>query len=620
MKLFDAIWYNGGRGPADGNNYWRRLAIWHYVWVGVLLTALSAAAGSLALVVGGVYPGIKDASFQWSYFSEPWILFLNILPVLLLTAALYFSTGRAWIAYLGSSFTVLALAIVDFYKLAIRNETFKASDLGLVGEAAGIISNYTIVISGRAVISILAVVLGTALAAILARGALKKVWVRVVGAVLSLGVLVTLIFTLYASDAVYDRTVNNTAEYNVWVEQQVYASKGFLYSFLRSISEAIPKPPEGYDEDEAAEMLAGYSDGSIEEERRVNLIAVMLEAYCDLSEYPQIGVDEDVYAPLHELQAESLHGHIVSNTFGGGTVDSERCFLTGFAEMEEFREKTDSYAWFLRRNGYYAEGLHPGNNWYYNRENVERNLGFEKYYFLEDFGTGDRSDSFFFSELTELIENRDKSVPYFNYSISFQNHGGYDSASTGEKSYLVRGDKPEPAYNTVNNYLTGIADTSRRMLDFVNSLRDDPEPFVVVFYGDHKPYLGTAFDELGVNLDLGTGEGFYNYCSTPYLIWANDAARRATGGDFTGEGGDVSACFLMDKVFEECGWGRSAYGQILHDAARRVSAINTTLDVSVVDGQILHELAGEQRELVNGVLYAGYYTKEHFSYGELLGD
>ena len=619
MKLFDALWYNGGRGPADGNNYWRRFTAPHYVWVGVLLAVLSAAAGSLALVVGGVYPGIRDPQFCWSYFSEPRILLLNLLPVLLLTAVLYFATGRAWAAYLGSSLTVLGLSLVDFYKLVIRNETFVASDLGLMSEAAGIISHYTIVISGRAVTSILAVVLGTVLAAVLARGALKKVWVRILGTLLSLGVLVTLVFTLYASDAVYARTVNGTAEYFDWIEQQNYASKGFLYSFLHSVSDALPRAPEGYDEEETAALLSGYGEGAIEEERRVNVIAVMFEAYSDLSEFPQIGVREEVYAPLHELESESLHGRLISNTFGGGTVDSERCFLTGLAQVEEFRENTDSYVWFLRRNGYYTEGLHPGDSWYYNRENVERNMGFERYYFLEDIPGFDRSDRAFFGMLSELIENRDKSVPYFNYSISFQNHGGYDSASTGEESWLDRGDKPEDAYNIVNNYLAGIADTTRRMRDFIESLRDDPEPFVVVFYGDHKPYLGSAFEELGIRFDLSTEEGFYSYYSTPYIIWANDAAREATGGDFTGDGGDVSACFLMDKVFEECGWGRSAYGRILHDTAARVSVVHTGLDAAVVDGRLLYGPSGEPGAIVNALLRAGYYTKKHFSYGELSG-
>ena len=62
----------------------------------------------------------------------------------------------------------------------------------------------------------------------------------------------------------------------------------------------------------------------------------------------------------------------------------------------------------------------------------------------------------------------------------------------------------------------------------------------------------------GVDLDVSTQEGFYNYFSTPYLIYANKAARESLGQDFRGDGGDISPCFLMDKLFFECGWTATA--------------------------------------------------------------
>lgn len=615
--LWDVIWYNGGKGPSDGNNYWRRLTPAHYVWVGLALTLLSAGVGCLALTVGAVYPGITDVSFQWSYFSEPLILLLNILPVLLLTAFFYFSTGRAWAAYLASSVLVLAVAVVDFYKLIIRSDAFVASDLRLIGEAAGVLSGYTITLSGRAVLSLAAVAGGTAFAAVFLRGKLKKAWVRVPGALLSLGVLVTLLCTLYASDSFYDSVTNKTAKYNMWAEQQAYAAKGVLFSFLHSVPDAFPTPPEGYDEDDAAELLGSFAEGSIDADRRVNVVSVMLEAYSDLTRFEELDVREDVYAPLRKLQSESLHGDLLSNVYGGGTINTERCFLTGYTELGDYPRATESYLYFLRRNGYYTEGLHPGHSWFYNRENVERDLGMENFYFLEDYPDANRSDAFFFEKLRKLLDGRDRTRPYFNFSITYQNHGGYSDVSTVEENYLERGALSEGSFNIFNNYLSGIADTSARMLDFVDSLRDDPEPFIVVFFGDHMPYLGAALRDAGVDLDLSTAEGFANYYTTPYIIWANDAARAATGGSFTGRGPDLSACFLMDRLFDECGWGKSAYMQLSHALFERVEVVHTGVNAWYLDGELVHELSGEPRELYDGLRRVEYYLKNDYS-GELL--
>ena len=87
---------------------------------------------------------------------------------------------------------------------------------------------------------------------------------------------------------------------------------------------------------------------------------------------------------------------------------------------------------------------------------------------------------------------------------------------------------------------------------------------MLAVFGDHKPWLGysnSAYQELGVNLDTATEEGFYNYYSTRYLIWANDAAKEALGEDFVGEGPDVSSCFLMNLLFDLCGWQGNAWAQ-----------------------------------------------------------
>ena len=72
----------------------------------------------------------------------------------------------------------------------------------------------------------------------------------------------------------------------------------------------------------------------------------------------------------------------------------------------------------------------------------------------------------------------------------------------------------------------------------------------MVLFGDHKPWGGngnSAYEGIGADFSMTSLESFYEYYSTPYLIWANSAAKEVLNNDFEGDGGDFSPCFLMQE-------------------------------------------------------------------------
>lgn len=70
---------------------------------------------------------------------------------------------------------------------------------------------------------------------------------------------------------------------------------------------------------------------------------------------------------------------------------------------------------------------------------------------------------------------------------------------------------------------------------------------------------------MGLDVESDTEEGFRNHFSTEYLIWANDTAKQVFGKDFIGEGPTISPCYLMNLLFEQCGWERPAFMQAMDD-------------------------------------------------------
>jgi hypothetical protein len=169
-------------------------------------------------------------------------------------------------------------------------------------------------------------------------------------------------------------------------------------------------------------------------------------------------------------------------------------------------------------------------------------------------------------------------TPVFSFSVTYQNHGPYSTQPAYDAVYLPwRDGYDEADYNIANNYLSGVADTGRQLAKFVDSFRDLQRPVIVVIFGDHNPWWGdnnSTYEMFGISLDRETEEGFYNYYCTPYLIWANDAAKTLLGDSFTGDGGRIGPALLMKRLFTLAGWDGPAYMKALRELETHTTFVN----------------------------------------------
>ncbi len=575
------------------------------------LALLGIGIGLISMMLGASYFGMP---MFYAYFTNPMLVLLNLLPPLLLLYLAWFVGGRAWLAFFLASFVVLALSVIDFFKIQVRSEPLVITDFGLTEEVGNVAAGYEMLVNWKVYIAAAYLAGGTALSAVLLRFKPPR-RTRLVGAAAAVLLSAVSYLTLYSSEKLYRKTEADYA-INVWSNTEKSIAKGFTYPFIYNFQDFASKPPKGYKPEEAAALLDGYAGEDIPDDKKVSIVSVMLESYADLSALGVLDFREDVYGPLHALQAESVHGSLVVNTFAGGTINSERSYLTGYTHLGDCQMPTNSYVWYLKQQGYVTQGCHTGYEWYYDRDRINANLGFDTYCFLEDFETEDRTDEFFFSKVWEMFDKRDKSAPYFGYSLSFQNHGPYDSETTCATPYIEQGSLSDGAYCILNNYLSGIADTTERLSDFIGSFRELDEPVVVVLFGDHMPWMGNSYvvyNELGVNIDLSTEEGFYNFYSTPYLIWANDAAKEVLGNDFTGDGGDFSPCFLMNKVFDLCAWPGNAFMKA-SNALRETVGIVSGNGYYMENGVLTAELSAGAADVYRNYRFIEYYYQHNFSY------
>jgi len=612
--IFDKVFIWQRKPQPDWNRGKRAL---HLIWRLAAVLCAGAAMGAVVLL-------FAYGQYSWgvflAYLDSLRILVMNMLPVAVLTLLFYGLLGRTWLAFLLGGGVTLGLSMGHYYKLTFRDDPLYFEDLLIIREAGAMATeqNYDLFIDKRVVFAAACLILGTVLLAVFAGGVLRG-WKRRGAVTLAAVLAAAALWSPYMDAAVYER-IENYEELNRWSPTQNYIAHGFVYPFIHSINEFLETPPEGYSDKKAAALLAEYEDADIPADKKVNVIAVMREAYVDFSRFDIPGLDTSGYEGYHRLRGESYSGDLLTNIFAGGTIDSERCFLTGNYELKNFRGVANSYLWYLRQQGYTVEGSHPYYQWFYNRQNVNAYLGFESYRFLEgDYENLTNAylpeDSILYPQVyADFVEGTAAGDPYFSFVLNVQSHGPYSTTEyTGGREYLT-GNYSDACKNAMNNYMHSIMEGDRALLKLVEQLRQSEEPVVLVHFSDHLPWMGDGnvfYDELGLDIDPGTEQGFRNHYTTEYLIWANDAAKEVLGGDFSGEGPTISPCYLMNLVFEQMGWEGPAFLQAMDDM-REVFPVVTTHGCYVVEGQFTDAIPAEHEERFRDFTYLQHYWRNEF--------
>lgn len=532
---------------------------------------------------------------------------MNFLPVVLVGLFIYFLSGRIWLSS-GLNFLIFgALAFGNHYKLLFRDDAVTFSDLGLLAEASNMSKRYVITINWKHIVLIFLLVV----ALIVLVKLFKKIsfgYFRLIGIV-----LITLFAFTYGKQLMSDNKVYASigpVKYgNIWKATNQYMSKGFTYAFSHSMFNTGVEKPEGYTDAKAKKLLSKYKKEDIPENKKVNVIMIMMEAFNDFSKYPQLSIDPSVYSGLKQVESESVYGRLDTNIFAAGTIDTERKTVTGYSQLQNFNTKTDSFAWYFKNQGYNTQALHPGYGWFYNRKNVDPLLGLDNFKYMENYYKKYNQfvvpDADFFETIHKNTINSKK--PYFNLSVTYQNHGPYKDTFSGTPLLGWKDGYNQKDYAIVNNYLTGIKNTSDEILKLTQSFEND-KPTVIMFYGDHNPWLGegnSAYNMMHIDLNLSTRQGYENYYQTPYVMWANKKAKKALGNQFVGKGPNFSPMFLLPEYLKRAGISGDQYMQYLQDLQPQISVFGQ--EKYIINNKFVSEPTGKYKKIYNDFKTVEYY-------------
>lgn len=308
----------------------------------------------------------------------------------------------------------------------------------------------------------------------------------------------------------------------------------------------------------AVELASQESDTTVE--KQPNVILILSESFFDVTSLPGVSFEGDPLASFHALQKEGVSGTFYTRSLGYGTCNIELEILTGmntgllwgedlYNMDPEVFSRLPSVPSVLRDNGYSTTMVHMYNDSIYHRAPMFQAMGFEKSYFEDDFAQIDpkaqdesylerqREGSFYSDDylsqlLMDLYEQGRGDGPQFLYGISMENHAPYDSQKyTGEElTVAVQSNLTGQGQEMLQAVCQGAHNASEALGKLADYFREQEEPTVIVFFGDHRPGVGltdggTVYSKLGMcsaDYSRWSSEEMKQLYSTDYLIWSND--------------------------------------------------------------------------------------------------
>lgn len=539
----------------------------------------------------------------------------NYLLVLIMYFIVFAVSGSFRLSYLIVNPILFGLGIAHSYIMDFRGTPFLPMDFLSVKTAVGVANTYnytpTYKIMTASMIFIFIMIIG-AKTKTPKYNLITKIISRVFTGTFSAVLLILFYFTSVFADM--------GVKPDFWNQTRGYHNYGFAFNFFCNTKYLYMSVPNNYNPDEIKDYVSSVVEGTeskpkneVDSYVKPNIICIMNESLSDLQVLGNLTTNEDYMPFMRSLSENTIKGNLYVPVIGAGTSNTEFEFLTGHttaflpsgsnAYMLYIKNPLASLVSTLKGQGYSAFALHPYYAEGWNRTKVYNYLGFDKFTSLENImdislmreyqsnGSDpnflqsliDRyypgsnmlirqyvSDSYNYKLLIEDYESRDKTVPYFAFNVTMQNHGGYTSSCVNfdESIYAASVSK---AYTKANKYLSLVKASDNAFKELIEYFKDVKEPTVICMFGDHQPNVESEFisEVMGVaNLSGLTPEQEQSRHITPFIIWANyDIDERTVD--------KLSSNYLSSLVLQTAGVKMPEYNKYLLKLSETLPVIDT---------------------------------------------
>ncbi|MCC8160662.1 MAG: LTA synthase family protein [Oscillospiraceae bacterium] len=501
-----------------------------YKAISVLMFALTPF---FCMQIAMVLSGAAEYSFK--------IYFINILFYLAVMAIILAVTRSMRYSAIIATILAYIFNMASFVVNILRGTPLIPSDFLAIGTAANVAENYNFQMRYPI---IAATVIAVVVIALIAKFSFTPKF-RFKNTVFAVsGAAYAVIFVLCLASIDY-------SDYGTDVFDQYHANNmdGTLYSFYINVRKMILSKPDGYYEEDAAQLLAAAQPDQAEqteliaEEDTPNIIVIMNESFSDLSVVGNFDTSEDYMPFINSMTKNTVKGQLLVSPFGGYTCNTEFEFLTGLSMgllpsgstpyLQYFSKAYDfALPSYLSNLGYETLAIHPylASGW--NRTKVYDLMGFDDFISIEnldelvdesewEYIRNYISDRTSYKAVINSLEDKDDDDKMFIFNVTMQNHGGYTYGG-GEFPTVTVTDM-QGHYKETEQYLSLIKESDEAFEELITYLKKYDEPTVVVMFGDHQPAIEQQFYEelYGQSISNLTSEEVQKRYKVPFVIWAN---------------------------------------------------------------------------------------------------
>lgn len=583
--------------------------IWHFVF----LLLMPVVAMTMTEALNSIF-----------VYDMTYLGFLgNYIVIVIMYFLVFAISGSLRISYLSITPILFVFGLAHSYIMQFRGTPFLPMDFLSVGTAVGVANTYDYTPTYNIVLAFMILVF-IMIIGIKTKTPEYNLPTRVIARTFC-ATFASVILLLYFGTSVF---ADMGVRPDFWNQNRGYKNYGFVFSFFSNTKYLYMSKPNDYNpeniEDYVSDVTEEQNKPAVDNSyKKPDIICIMNESLSDLSVLGELETNEDYMPFMRSLKKNTIKGNLYVPVIGAGTSNTEFEFLTGHttaflpsgsnAYMLYVDEPIASIVSTVKAQGYSAYAMHPyfASGW--KRTEVYRNFGFDLFDSIEDLfapsiiqeyvkngSDADYledimrkeypnenvllrqyvSDEYNYKTLIADYEKRDKSVPYFAFNVTMQNHGGYTTTSKNFEE-TIYATSVSGKYQKADSYLSLVKKSDDAFKDLIGYFKKVKTPTVICMFGDHQPSVENEFvaEVMGENNLVGlTPEQEQARHCTPFYIWANfDIEER--------EIERLSANYLSSLVLETAGIKLTDYNKYLLELSKTLPVIDT---VGYIDSEGVH--------------------------------
>ena len=304
--------------------------------------------------------------------------------------------------------------------------------------------------------------------------------------------------------------INEYKDYNSYTTNLSYYGYHTLLSGMYGVMlNNRFEEPQDYNEEELNNMLKEVNNKKIADSwGKPNIILLFSESFWDIDKQSDVKFNKEVAPNIKVLKEEGKLIETISCAYGGMSENVAFELLTGgslnyfnkgyIPVMSLYKRKNSenipSIVKELKANKYKSKIVFGEDC--YNSEEALKKIGFDEYVDLKE--TEDNikghyiSDEYITNTIIEELENKNENEKIFYMAETIQNHMPYDNEKYYEYDINIKKSNLEDEMNEIiTSYAQGVYDADKQLNRLYEYIKNYDEPTILVFLGDHLPYLYT---------------------------------------------------------------------------------------------------------------------------------